>query len=242
MKKIEESPWYLVALAAIVIGGMCHIAFGWKFAPVVVAIALIWISAKTTKWLLIIAVVLVGWQLFTSFLPQTASKGPFGLLQTDLFAARQIDSVQIKANIILEAEKNRQKQAALGKYTELVRAGRAQEAQALLDSIDRVFTIKPADEVAPVRNNTVTTLPMGTTTIPMLVNQGDESVWYKFPENCTTVEYSFKSPDNGFVTFFTDDETAYPGGVDHPDKTDPVFRFKALKKNQVITITVVRVN
>lgn len=242
MKKIEEVKLHIAIIAAIVIGAMCHFVFGWKFAPVGLAVLFIWVSAQTTKWLLIVAVVLVGWQLFTSFLPQTASKGPFGLMQTDLFAAKQIDSVQIKANIILEAEKNRQKQAALGKYTELIRAGRAKDAQALLDSIDQVFTIEPAEKVEPVSNNTVTILPIGVTTIPILVNPGDESGWYKFPEDCSTVEYSFKSPDNGFVTYFTDDETAYPGGADHPHKTDPVFRFRAKNKNQVITITVVRVN
>jgi hypothetical protein len=137
--KIAELPYWLLVIVAVILGLICHLTFGWSFWMVLLLVHFIWAAEKITRWLYVPAVLLVGWVMFASYLPNTAAKTSFGILAVDLAGSKVIDSVQVKADFILEAERNRQKEAALGRYASLLRLGKIEQAKSLLDSIDQRF-------------------------------------------------------------------------------------------------------
>lgn len=144
MEKIKNLKYWQVALISLGLGLLCHLVFGWSFWAIALIIHFIYAAEKVSRWLYVLAFAGIIWIAIGSFFPQTSSKGTWALLKADLFTAKAVDSVQVKADVILEAEKNRQKEAALGEYTRLLKDGKIQQARRLLDSIDRAFSDKPS--------------------------------------------------------------------------------------------------
>jgi len=139
MKEILKLSYWKLMIASVVIGILCHLVFNWSVWATVLVINFIWFAEKYSRLLYIPAVAIIGWAVFTSYLPITASKSPWATLKTDLFIGKTVDSVQVKADLILEAEKNRQKNNLLGKYAVLLKQGKVEEAKAMMDSIDNLF-------------------------------------------------------------------------------------------------------
>jgi len=137
--KIRDIKFWWILLAALAMGLICHVAFGFSFWGIFLVVCLVWVAEKFAKILYLVAGVLLFVIAFGSYMPQTSSKIPFGIMKTDLEASRLIDSVQVKADEILEAEKNRQKEALLPRYNKLLREGKVAEARNLMDSIDNLF-------------------------------------------------------------------------------------------------------
>lgn len=146
MKEIVKLSYWKLIIASVVIGIICHLVFGWSFWATALVINFIWFAEKYSRLLYIPAIAIIGWTVFTSYLPITASKSPWATLKTDLFIGKKVDSVQVKADLILEAEKNRQKNNLLGKYAVLLKEGKVEKAKALMDSIDNLFYPKKVKE------------------------------------------------------------------------------------------------
>lgn len=142
MEKLRNSPFWKALAAAIVVAIVCNIFFSFSFWLVALVILSCWVAEKTTRWLYVVTLILIGAQAFNSFLPITAKKSSWATTATDLFIGSKVDSVQIKANMILEREKNLQKNSLLPQYHDLVKQGRVDEARALLDSLDNLFSPK----------------------------------------------------------------------------------------------------
>ncbi|MDX9779011.1 MAG: hypothetical protein RBT30_02135 [Patescibacteria group bacterium] len=173
MDKLRNRPFWQVLVAAIVVAVVCNVFFGWSFWLVISVILSFWVAEKTTKWLYVVTVVLIGVQAFNAFLPQTAKKSSWVTTATDLFIGSKVDSVQIKANIILEKEKNLQKDKLLPKYHDLIKKGRVEEAQALLDSLDNIFSPKKKKDI-------VQQIPDPTPTIaPVVLGGGAHKIYMK---------------------------------------------------------------
>jgi hypothetical protein len=150
MERLRNSPFWKVLVAAIVVAIVCNVFFGWSFWLVSLVILSFWVAEKTTKWLYVVTVLLVGVQAFNSFLPVTAKKSSWVTTATDLFIGSKVDSVQIKANQILEREKNLQKNNLLPQYHDLLKKGKVDEARDLLDSLDNLFSPKKEKVVVKV--------------------------------------------------------------------------------------------
>ncbi|QQG52977.1 MAG: hypothetical protein HY931_01955 [Candidatus Falkowbacteria bacterium] len=149
MKEIIKLSYWKLVIASVVIGIVCHLVFNWSVWATALVINFIWFAEKYSRLLYIPAIAIVGWTVFTSYLPITASKSTWGNLKTDLFISKAVDSVQVKADLILEAEKNRQKNNLLGEYAVLLKKGKVEEAKAMMDSIDNLFYPKK-DKEEPV--------------------------------------------------------------------------------------------
>jgi len=239
MKKVSELKYWMVLIASIVLGVMCNLMFGMNFWVVALAVHFIWVAEKTTRWLHVIAAILILSAAFHSFLPQTASKSSWVTTAMDYYTAKQVDSTQIKASIILEKEKNLQKNKALAEYTRLVKEGKIEEAQSILDSIDQKYSLG-GHEVSDVSTETsIHTLHNGEQVF-RLQNIGDETPWLKFPP-CSKFTYCIKSQNYGYEIIFDGEKPILgsPNGV-IPFKQDPVFKIRATKKNQLVSITVIQ--
>ncbi len=97
---------------------------------------------------------------------------------------------------------------------------------------------KEEPEVSATPNNSVVTLVFGTQNF-VLNNIGDETPWLQFPD-CTKFGYQISSADYGYTLTFKGDNTPYPGSptLVIPHKEHPVFKVRATKPNQIVTITV----
>lgn len=158
MKAIIKLSFWKLVIASLIIGVLCHLVFNWSVWATALVINFIWFAEKYSRLLYIPAIAIIGWSIFTSYLPITASKSPWATLKTDLFISKTVDSVQVKADLILEAEKNRQKNNLLGKYAVLLKQGKVEEAKAMMDSIDNLFypqkvKEKPATVQAPAESD-----------------------------------------------------------------------------------------
>lgn len=87
-------------------------------------------------------------------------------------------------------------------------------------------------------NQDLVTLSFGTQSF-ILNNIGDETPWLQFPD-CTKFGYKISSADYGYELIFVGDQTLYPGSptLVIPHKEHPVFKVRATKPNQIVTITV----
>ncbi|MFA6513795.1 MAG: hypothetical protein WCT50_00700 [Patescibacteria group bacterium] len=139
VRTLATLKFWKLPILAFGIGLICHLAFAWSFWAVALAVIFCWIAEQTSQWLYVPAVAIIGWALFTSFFPITASKVSWGNLSSDLFIGQKVDSVQVKADLILEGVKNYKKDALLGQYTDLLKAGKVEKAKRLLDSIDNLY-------------------------------------------------------------------------------------------------------
>lgn len=157
MEKIKDMRFWWILGAAAIIGLICHVAFGFSFWGIFLVVCLIWIAEKFAKILYLVAGIMLFVIAFGSYMPQTVSKMPWGMMKADLEISKVIDSVQVKADGILEAEKNRQKEALLSDYTKLLKKGKVAEAKNLMDSIDNLFyPKKKAEAIAqPIVADTV---------------------------------------------------------------------------------------
>lgn len=245
---------WAVIIAALVIGLICHLAFGWSMWAVGLAVIFVWLAEKYSRILYVPAVVIIGLAFFNSTLPLTSSKGTWGVLKLDLSGSRAIDSVQVKADLILEVEKNRQKEALLGQYKKLLTEGKVQQARALMDSIDNLFY--PKKEVVAVP--TVPTNPPVVEDPPVeepLVSQVRDSVFTKgiytinvkgeTPFNIVVVpsrggcaRYSLKSPSWNYTILIPGRQPiqASPAAT-LPYVDRPVFKL-ASQSGDIITLTV----
>ncbi len=150
MKAMKSLKWWQALVIAVVIGIISHIAFGFSGWMIMFVVVFIWVAESFFRPLYIIAIVFMLISFWRSELPLSASKGPWGLLQIDLWTSQRVDSVQVKADLILESQKNIQKEALLTKYQTLIQEGKVKEAIALMDSIDRLFSKeKPLEKVEP---------------------------------------------------------------------------------------------
>ena len=147
MKEITRLKFWQLLIAAVVIGGLCHFVFHWSVWATALFITFVWFAEKYSRWLYIPAVAIIFWALFTSYLPITSSKTLWATFKADLFIGKAVDSVQVKADLILEYEKNRQKEALLGQYAVLLREGKVEKAKRLMDSIDNLFYPKEIKEI-----------------------------------------------------------------------------------------------
>lgn len=155
--KIRDIKFWWILLAALIMGLICHVAFGFSFWGIFLVVCLVWVAEKFAKILYLVAGILLFVIAFSSYMPQTSSKIPFGIMKTDLEVSKVIDTVQVKADEMLEAEKNRQKDSLLPRYNRLLREGKVAEARNLMDSIDNLFYPKKKVEaiVQPVHVDTI---------------------------------------------------------------------------------------
>jgi len=149
MKKIVDIKFWWILGAAVIMGLVCHVTFGFSFWGIVSLVCLIWVAEKFARVLYLVAGVMLFGIIFSSYMPQTASKIPWGIMKTDLEVSKVVDTVQVKADEILEAEKNRQKEALLKDYTKLLKEGKVADARRMMDSIDNLFYPKKTKTVVP---------------------------------------------------------------------------------------------
>ena len=240
MSVIKSLKWWHAIGAAILVGILCHPAFGWSAWGAAFLMLFIWAAEKFTRWLYIPAVLILGFALMSSYLPLTSSKGTWGILKLDLFASRAVDSVQVKADIILETEKNLQKEALLGKYHDLLKEGKVEQAKALLDSIDNLFYPKKQKIVQPEPTPEVIPVP---TPAPLVrdsvFTKGEYIINVKgmtpfniliFPSADGCARYSLSSDRYDYQIYYSDGEVV-PGGPDVVVKHRPQPKFRLFSIN-----------
>lgn len=244
--KIKDTKFWWILLVAIIMGLICHVVFGFSFWGIFLVVCLVWVAEKFAKILYLVAGVLLFVIAFGSYMPQTSSKIPFGIMKADLEVSKVIDTVQVKADEILEAEKNRQKEALLPQYNKLLREGKVAEARNLLDSIDNLFY--PKEEVKAI------TQPIITDTVITVAPVIKDSVFAKgtyyihvngeTPFNIVVVSRQecnkYQLDSTGGYKIAYDDGTVV---ADSPEmsQTFPFYerpRFR-LKSNKPVTVTLV---
>ena len=156
MKSVK---FWQVLIGSIVIGILCHMVFGWSMWATALLIVFVWFSENFSRWLYVPAIIILFLGFITTQMPMTASKSKFASMLTDLFVSKTVDSVQVKADVILEAIKNQKKDALLVEYTTLLNQGKVEEAKALLKAIDELYYPEKKSPPAVVIKDTVFVRP-----------------------------------------------------------------------------------
>lgn len=215
MKTLKTLKFWHVLLGAIAIGIICHFAFGWSAWAVALGFIFIWLAEKYTRLLYLPAAVIIGAAIFSSYLPLTSSKGTWGLMKVDLFTSRAVDSVQVKADLILETEKNLQKEALLDDYHELLKQGKVEQAKAMLDSIDNLFYPKKVKEKVVAVQPEPIPVPSPPTVRDSVFTKGEYIIDVKgmtsfniliFPSVDGCARYSLSSDKYDYQIYYSDGE------------------------------------
>lgn len=242
MKVIKSLQWWQALGVAIIVGILCHIAFGWSAWGAGFLMLFIWAAEKFTRLLYIPAAIIIVFAVMSSYFPLTSSKGTWGIIKLDLFTSRQIDSVQVKADILLETEKNLQKDALLDDYHDLLKKGQVEQAKALLDSIDNLFYPKK------VKEEVVTIQPEpAPTPVPMvkdsIFTKGEYFIDVQgmtpfsiliFPSTDGCARYSLSSDRYNYQVYFSDGEVVQSGpNVIVKHRPQPKFRLFSASGDKV---------
>ncbi len=244
MKVIKSLKWWQALGAAIAVGILCHIAFDWSAWGTAFLMFFIWAAEKFTRLLYVPVAIILGLAFFTSYLPLTSSKGTWGLIKLDLLTSRAVDSVQVKADLILEAEKNLQKEALLDDYHDLLKEGKVEQAKAMLDSIDNLFYPKKVkEEIIAVQPEPVVAPPPAPMIKDSVFTKGEYIINVKgmtsfniliFPSVDGCARYALSSDRYNYQIYYSDGEVVQSGpNVVVKHRSRPNFRLFSVNGDEV---------